>query len=119
MQSTILTPFHCFFFATVFSIFCSITILFLTFTLLKEENISLTSHLTSPDITSPQTKPSARPKLDAILEHPFYTKSGAFTPTQLPESAMREPPSFSIQRFSGDAFDDKKVQLGEEYIVLL
>jgi hypothetical protein len=65
-----------------------------------------------------QTKPAARPKLDAILDHPFYTKSGAFTPTQLPESAMREPPSFSLQRFSGDAIEEKKVHLGEKKFIV-
>lgn len=115
MQSTTLIPFHCFFDILHF-LFKLPTISFQNFILLKCENFSSTFDLSH--LTSPQTKPSARPKLDAILEHPFYTKSGAFTPTQLPESAMREPPSFSIQRFSGDAFDDKKVQLGEEYTVL-
>jgi hypothetical protein len=65
-----------------------------------------------------QTKPAARPKLDAILDHPFYTKSGAFTPTQLPESAMREPPSFSVQRFSGDVIEEKKVHLGEKKFIV-
>jgi hypothetical protein len=35
----------------------------------------------------------------------------------LPESAMREPPSFSVQRFSGEAIEEKKVHLGEKKII--
>lgn len=42
-----------------------------------------------------QTKPEARPSLEQILQHSFFTRSGVSTPSQLPEAALREAPVFS------------------------
>ena len=42
-----------------------------------------------------QTKPESRPSLDEMLEHSYFTRPSAFTPLQLPESALREPPQYS------------------------
>ena len=42
-----------------------------------------------------QTKPEARPSLDEMLEHSYFSRPSAFTPLQLPESALREPPQYS------------------------
>ena len=42
-----------------------------------------------------QTKPESRPSLDEMLEHSYFSRPSAFTPLQLPESALREPPQYS------------------------
>ena len=39
-----------------------------------------------------QTKPSSRPKLDGIMEHSFFSRGGAYTPSTLLESSLRESP---------------------------
>ena len=44
---------------------------------------------------SSQTKPETRPSLDEILQHSFFTRSGVSTPSQLPESALRDVPMFA------------------------
>jgi hypothetical protein len=41
-----------------------------------------------------QTIPEARPSLEQILQHSFFTRSGISTPSQLPESALRDVPVF-------------------------
>jgi hypothetical protein len=43
---------------------------------------------------SSQTKPETRPSLDEILQHSFFTRNGVSTPSQLPESALRDVPMF-------------------------
>lgn len=42
-----------------------------------------------------QTKPELRPSLDGMLQHTYFSRASAFTPTILPESALRDPPQYS------------------------
>ena len=56
-----------------------------------------------------KTKASSRPTLEGILDHSFFTRSGAFTPTSLPESALREPPHEHVPlRLSADVLADQR-----------
>jgi hypothetical protein len=54
-----------------------------------------------------QTIPEARPSLEQILQHSFFTRSGISTPSQLPESALRDAPVFS-------AFDAADSTIGKK-----
>ena len=55
--------------------------------------------------------------MDGILDHSFFTRSGAFTPTSLPESALREPPHEHVPlRLSADVLaDQRKSYTGETF----
>lgn len=43
-----------------------------------------------------QTRPEKRPSWDEMLQHSFFSRTTAYTPLALPESAMRDCPSFAL-----------------------
>jgi serine/threonine protein kinase len=58
-----------------------------------------------------QTDASARPSLDQILEHPFFTGPGVNVPLSLPSHAAYEEPSWEIDE-NGNLVAKEKVVEG-------
>mmetsp|Transcript_11120 Transcript_11120/g.20295 ORF Transcript_11120/g.20295 Transcript_11120/m.20295 type:complete len:237 (-) Transcript_11120:236-946(-) len=58
-----------------------------------------------------QTDPSARPSLDQILEHPFFTGPGVKVLMSLPSHAAYEEPSWEIDEHGNLVAKEKEVEV--------